>query len=257
MLKQQKHMVTLRSAMLLAAFMTLAAAASAQNFLAVFSSPVYDSIKVGGKCIAIERFDPVFGGVKPAVILIHGSDGLEEHGDAYRKAGKLLAANGYVAILVHYFDATGIPQWKGKGLQMTEEEFKTWMSVIKATVKYAKCQPNVCSERIGLVGFSLGAYLAVATGATEHEDISAVVEMFGGVPTALVHNFSEMPPTLILHGECDDIVPVSEAKKLARDLKASHRCYEMTTFPCQGHIFDDATQKEASALVKSFLDRNL
>jgi dienelactone hydrolase len=41
-------------------------------------------------------------GVRPAVLLLHGLDGLQYRGAAYREAARHLARNGYAALLVHY-----------------------------------------------------------------------------------------------------------------------------------------------------------
>jgi len=50
----------------------------------------------------------------------------------------------------------------------------------------------------------------------EDKRIKAVVDFFGGMPDYFVERLDGMPPVLILHGEQDQKVPVSEAHKIAR-----------------------------------------
>jgi dipeptidyl aminopeptidase/acylaminoacyl peptidase len=43
-------------------------------------------------------------------------------------------------------------------------------------------------------------------------------------------------PTLILHGECDERVPVSEGRYFARALRAFGVPFELVIYPREGHL---------------------
>src|SRR5262249_59374173 len=88
------------SLILLLAVGGTAAAQTVKKSTATFSA--------GGKDISLERFEPAQAGPHPAVVMLHGCDGLEGFGAVlYRGAAEQLAREGYVVLLPHYFERTG------------------------------------------------------------------------------------------------------------------------------------------------------
>jgi hypothetical protein len=73
-----------------------------------------------------------------------------------------------------------------------------------------------------------------------------------------------MPPTLLVHGGADEVVPVRESLEL-RDLLLRHgRSCEVKVYPGAGHVFarrdggvDWAAALEAQQLALAFLNRHL
>jgi len=72
-------------------------------------------------------------------------------------------------------------------------------------------QPGVDPQRVGLLGLSLGSFPLVSVAPNE-ERVGCVVEYFGGMLPNVADNLRRMPPTLILHGEKDPLVPVEQAQ---------------------------------------------
>jgi dipeptidyl aminopeptidase/acylaminoacyl peptidase len=66
-----------------------------------------------------------------------------------------------------------------------------------------------------------------------------------------------MPPTLILHGEMDLIVPVSNAHRLERHYKANKLPYEIKIYKVQGHGFTGEDGKDSSARTLAFFNKHL
>ena len=60
-----------------------------------------------------------------------------------------------------------------------------------------------------MMGFSLGSFLSLSAGAIDPGQIAAIVEYYGGLPPNLQYGAKSMPPTLILHGDKDVLVPVA------------------------------------------------
>jgi len=164
------------------------------------------------------------------VLALHGSSGLRE-GWAEQPA-RLMAARGYCVFVVHYFERTGTI-WADHA--STRRHFSSWMGTIGDAIRFAARHSLVNADRIGLLGFSLGAYLALAVASVEPR-VKAVVEFFGGMPQEL-HGFTRMAPVLILHGEQDRIVPLSEATRLQQLFERSGTPYEMKVYPKAGHGF--------------------
>src|SRR5690606_8253724 len=109
------------------------------------------------------------------------------------------------------------------------------------TVKFTSRHPRVEAEKIGLLGFSLGAYLSLAVATEKDMKIAAVAEFFGGLPD---HFWKEshalhLPPTLIIHGIKDQIVPAKEAYALRGLLATRQVPFEIKLYDCD-HLFKGA-----------------
>src|SRR5262249_35699978 len=158
-----------------------------------------------------------------------------------------------VVLLPHYFDKTGTQF-------ATHEDdtryFATWMKAIADAIQFAGKQPNVDDQHIGLIGYSLGAYLSLSEGSVDPR-VKAVVEYFGGLPEFFARESKSLPPTLILHGEADQLVPVKEAYALEALLKIKGVPYEMKIYPQQGHGFSGSAATDSMRRTVAFLDRNL
>jgi len=217
------------------------------------------SFESGGKTIAVDRYaqsSQPNNDAKPklpAVIIVHGAGGLNEHAEAYKKYAQDLAGAGYVAFVVHYFDRTETKTCNDKIIRMN---FLTWMKTLQDAATYVEKQPNVDDKKIGLLGFSLGSFLSLATAARDPR-FGAVVEYFGGYPGPLAAMVQKMPPTLILHGEDDKSVSVEEAHKLESLLKNKHATYEIKLYPGQGHGFTGEDSNDAKKHAMAFFDKYL
>ena len=207
------------------------------------------SFQSGGKNITAEQFVPSSGKPSPIVLALHGSGGPPESGASEAKA---LAGQGYIVLAPLYFERTG-HTWAQP--EEIEPNFETWMSVVQDAIGYALSLPNN-TGKLGLLGFSLGAYLALSV-ATSDERVNAVVDFFGGLPDVLYGTANRMPPVLILHGEADPVVPFSQAQKLQRWMAEKNFPYEMKSYPGAGHSFSGLDMMDAATRTLAFLDKNL
>jgi carboxymethylenebutenolidase len=189
-----------------------------------------DTFTAGGKSIPVERFTPKARGKHPAVLLLHGSDSLQATGSLYRSNAAALANQGYVVLLVHYLDRTEVAQVNPKALR--EKDLAAYLDTVRQAVLYARRQPGVDPERVGVVGVSLGACLGLAAAAQQDLKTAAVVDLFGGLPEKYRKTVRSLPPTLILHGDADKVVPVEEAYALCGFMVANR-------FPCEIEIYRD------------------
>lgn len=137
---------------------------------------------VGDKAIAMDCFAPDSGEPHPAILLLHGSEGMKDR-LIYRSVAHLLARRGYVALIVHYFERTETKRIEPAAI--TEKLFGAWMDTVRQAVFQAAKLPGVDGQRIGLLGFSLGAYLSLAVATQADLAIAAVADFFGGLPEKL------------------------------------------------------------------------
>jgi len=165
----------------------------------------------------------------------------------------MLAGMGFAVYVLHYFDRTGTTWADDPTIRL---HFATWMRTIGDALTFISTQPQVDAARIAILGFSLGAYLALAA-ATRDNRVKAVVDFFGGLPQELCNDLHHIPPVLILHGEADTTVPVSEAYHLQNLLEARGAPHEIKIYPGAGHQFDAATMMDAAHRALAFLNRTL
>jgi len=206
----------------------------------------------GGRSIAYDAFVPEHNGHRfPAIIGLHGSGG--GHATMADPAAQL-AGYGFAVFVPHYFDRTGTTPVVDK--QTAIRNFPVWGKTVWDAITHVEHQPAVDPNRIGLLGFSLGAYLALSVAAVDQR-VKAVVDFFGGFPKEMKLFMRRLCPTLILHGDADTTVPVAEAYYLQEILEKKAIPYEMQIYGGAGHGFNGENWQDARRRTLAFLQRHL
>ncbi len=201
--------------------------------------------------VHVDVFRPKTDGRFPIVVALHGSGGFAhvQYGDF----AQMLADRGFAVFVPHYFEATRTT-WAYP--QEIREHHRQWLSVISDAIDYAQTQDFADPESIGIVGFSLGAYLGLAL-ASSQPRIRAVVDYFGGMHEQAIAEMKHCPAVLILHGDRDQTVPVTEAFKLESLLKSRHVPHEMKIYKGAGHGFRGLDILDAAQRSYFFLKKHL
>ncbi len=210
------------------------------------------SFQSGGKSIRLDAYLPetADGAAVPAVIALHGAGGGVSGMDRY---AAMLAAEGFAVYILHFFDRTGT---ESADKPTILRNFPVWMKTLWDATSFVEAQPEVDRERIALLGFSLGAYLSLANSAIDRR-VKIVVEFFGGMPKEMNFFMRRLCPVLILHGEADPTVPVSEAYQLQKLLEKKKIPYEMKIYPGAGHGFEAEVWRDAGLRSLAFLQKYL
>ena len=199
--------------------------------------------------VRVESFAPAGERRRPALVLLHGADGLGAD-RGYRAAARALAAAGHPTFLPHYLDRTGEAR---AAFSSVGTHFPLWLAALRGVLDRAAGE----DRRIGLVGVSLGAALAVALAARDAR-VAALVDHFGFLPPGLADGPDlRLPPTLILHGARDAIVPVANAHALAALLARRGVPHEVVVYPDQAHGFTGSARTDAALRTAAFLRRHL
>jgi len=142
----------------------------------------------------------------PGVIILHGIEGFKAHHEEF---GERIAKEGYVTL---------IPQWFGgetEGKNPDEVELNDIFSIVESL----RSSKYVDKTRIGLIGFSLGAALALIF-ASSNKDIKALILYYPPADREKITQFFKkirissdfikniLSPTLIIQGDNDRIVPI-------------------------------------------------
>ena len=204
-------------------------------------------IDVGGQTMEGYLTKPTDAGPHPAVIVIQEIWGVNSH---IQYVADRLPSRGYVGLAPAMFHR------QGRMVQGLHEEMETalgWMgnckddeivADVRAAVDYLKAQPNVQSDRIGIVGFCFGgrvSYLA----ACSVSDLAASVVFYGGRimvslgdgPTPLAQTANVSAPILGLFGEEDQNPTPEDVATIAEELTKNNKTHEFHMYPGCGHGF--------------------
>jgi carboxymethylenebutenolidase len=204
--------------------------------------------------VPLTRYAAEQDGKRPSVLLLHGSHGFELMPRAYERYANALSAKGIDAYLLRYLTAADAPVFDPKTSTQEKREayeatrFDFWAKRVSTVVTATLARADSLG-RIGLLGFSLGGYVAAATAARD-ERVAALGVLYGGMPDAMVSEVKHLPPLIELHGTADRNVPLAKGEELVRLGKATGAEAELVTYPNRKHGFDfsDTDPMTADAL---------
>jgi carboxymethylenebutenolidase len=212
------------------------------------------SYQSGTVSIAIEQHEPVTAGAHPGILVLHGSMGAGSYWMG--RFSPALTRLGAAVYAPRYLQKTGTLLATSKKI-LDGKHFPAWLAAVRDAVSYVAGRQGIDTRRIGVLGFSLGGYLAMAL-AAEDRRIQAVVELAGGLPPGWEDQVSkDMAPVLLLHGDNDAVVPVSEAYKAERVLKERGVVCELEVFPGERHWITGAAQARLLMRCSEFLAKHL
>ena len=207
----------------------------------------------GGKKIGADHCEPTTPGRHPAVIVLHGAGGTLFDGPDMRRMSSALAAAGIDVYFVHYFDRTGT--WFGVDAGM-QKNFGTWLQTLRDAIKWVRSQRSA-NGPIGLYGYSLGGFLALAAG-SDNPDVGAIVEQAGGLWNGSERLIGRMPPLLLVHGSADRRVPFDKyATPLVSLLRRRGIHFKTHFVPGQGHVFTQPALVQVRKDAAKFFAENL
>lgn len=206
----------------------------------------------GGRRIGVQAWRAAVDHA-PAIVVLHGA-GVVDVGYRYiSRLGRKIAAHGFHAFLVEYFDRTGT-SYATDAIIRTHTA--TWLETIHDTVDFIVAQPGVDAENIGTLGYSLGGYLAVAH-AAQDDRIRAVVELAGGIDIETAVSARRLPPLLIVHGREDQRVSFHNAVELQGLCEKLHSPVQTLFLPGERHTLSPGAALVAVRQAMRFFDTHL
>ena len=215
----------------------------------------YETIKIptGATEIPAQLHSPPGTGSTGLVVIAYGTDGLKdnEHGpwktmiEGYAAA---LSKRGLFALVPDYFvktgTAPGIPA--AEAMMMKRDD---WAAALSDSIAHAKTQPRVDSQRIGLLGFSLGGHLVLRIRAVTKPRV--LVEYFAPMLDG-IGSAGHVPYAQIHHGTKDSTPGTGFANAGAIEAILKREGTAVTLYPYEGagHGFaaKDESNQKASAL---------
>ena len=223
---------------------------------------------LAGKKVSAFLCEPSASGKFPPVILLHGSG---SDTGSWGAQGYLvqrcedLADHGFVGEVLEYYSLTGIVNPTD---ERDREFWPTWLDEIDAAISDLRRREKVDSTaKAGLIGFSLGASIAISAGETYPSEIGAIVDYYGTFAHEFESGLSQMPPTLILNGGADEFGTNDDAVRFDQLLTRAGRPHEIKIYSGDHHLFDDpyanprvykeAHAKDAWSRTIAFLEKYL
>ncbi len=208
-------------------------------------SPQLARFASGDRQVSYEIFGPVSTG--PLILMLHGVGGPAI--PLYRGLAQYLAAKNYTVLFLHYFDAADT-------YRASDRNYLAWEKTVSDLVDECRKNPNYANRKIGLLGFSLGASVALAAG-SQAIPVDAVAEWYGSLPDEFFYTLKGMPPLLILHGRHDDNIPVQNAYQILQLCGMKNFTCESHIYPDQGHGFLPPDYDDAVKRTLDFFSRHL
>jgi len=226
-----------------------------------------DGMVIEGILIRPGGYEP--GREYPLITIIHGGpewSWWKGWHASWHQWGQLLASNGYAVLLPNPRGSSGY------GWEFVEANFKDWgggdFQDIMTGIDHVIHMGVADSTRLGICGWSYGGYLtawavsqsgrfkAAAAGAGPSDlvsfyDITPCPSVFDAYFGASVHDNRDLyerlspvryvenveTPLLILHGQNDPGVDVSQSQKLYNEMKKAGKTVELIVYPDEGHQF--------------------
>jgi carboxymethylenebutenolidase len=214
------------------------------------------SFKSNGRSVRVQVFraqsaNGPANGKYPAVMMLHGAGGIGGGMMIYPQA-KALAARGISAFVVSYYD--GLPEKtrsKDCASLFTQRD-----KVIEDAFSFIAGQADVDPDAIGVFGLSLGGFHGLSLAARDWR-VAALVNVFGAVPQTVAPTLTRLPPTLIMHGDKDRIVPVAHSRVLSARLDQLGVTHELVVYQGSGHVFNGQILSDSIRRTTDFFDTQL
>ena len=236
--------------LLLASGGKLSAATLKSEALFTVSAQQFQS---GGRAIRADHLEPTAAGPHRAILVLYGSGGMIFDGPEMQRVAASLARAGNAVYVVHYFDRTGTLAARDGVMQ---ENFESWLGTVRDAIGWVQSERK-SAQPVGIYGYSLGAFLAVAA-ASNDPRVGAVAEQAGGVWNGNESRIGKMPPVLVLHGRQDTRVPLGKyGEPLIALLRRRGAAVETRLNPQERHRYTEAGMVQVRAQVPEFFARKL
>jgi carboxymethylenebutenolidase len=178
-------------------------------------------------------------GQGPGILMLHAWWGLNPF---FKELCQRLAREGFVVFapdLYHGKVAATIEEAERLSNQLEEKQA---VADIDKAIEYLQTLPDMTSPDLAVIGFSLGAYLALSISCRRPQDVRRVVAFYGTRPG----DYAPARAAYLGHfAESDEFEPESSVKEFEKDLRTANRPVTFYTYPGTGHWFFEADRADA------------
>lgn len=176
----------------------------------------------------------------PGVLVLHAWWGLTP---VFRQVCDRLAKAGFVALAPDLYAGTTVDTIDAATNLLAKRNSAAMAARAEAGLRALREHSAVRGERLGAVGFSMGAAWALAL-AAEHADTFGPVALFYGVDAI---DFSATSASFQGHfAEHDEWEPLDGVRQMEADMRAAGREVDLHVYPGVGHWFLEPNRPEYS-----------
>lgn len=178
----------------------------------------------------------------PAMILIHGSDGIH---DGTRAHAKRLRDLGVATLIVDSFTTRGVGSVAEDQIRITEQ---TMIADAYAALDLLASHPHIDPARIGIIGFSKGGTVAVYSAsakvrqwmARDAPEFAVHIALYPFCNVSVSDPATTGAPIYMLLGEKDDYTPARHCMTLQSEWNAAAGRVNTSLYPGAAHSFDSS-----------------
>ncbi len=187
----------------------------------------------GGEDITVVLFSPPTEGLPMAgagILLLHGGGGAALEIRRWLEDATRLAARGYTVAFPAWFgdDPEGRRQGRGAFQRQAALDGFNWLAA----------QPGVDPDRIGILGFSRGGFMACELAVSDAPAKAVVAIAAGG--RREVEEILRKPPTLLIMADGDPVVEPGVTRNWERTLRRAGAHVEVEVLDSDHHVPEPA-----------------
>ena len=211
---------------------------------------------LAGRVVRAEFCRNAHSGREPALVVLYGCGGF---GGLDHRLAQTYPHAGFATLYIDYFALTPPLGRRGFcGRAVTSQIASVWRTTVLAAVGWLGSRGGVDPLRVGLLGWSLGANVALATASSPGgRQLAALVayspDAFPAAPTAA----SRFPPTIVLLSRRGDRPSLRGARTFVAALAACGVPNELYLYPAGSHYWQGRQSREGFADAVAFLRRHL
>jgi len=206
-----------------------------------------DAVDIDGAKLKGLIYRPAGNGPFPAVVAMHGCDGLPEPGSIisrrYADWGERLMGAGYVVLFPDSFAARGLGAQCSAG-QRSLRSGRERVVDIEAARRFLQAQSYVAADRVSLIGWANGGVATLWTvrpGAARRDgkpDFRSAVAFYPDCRISAGLGWSARVPTLVLIGDNDDVSSPPACRQMVDGAHGRSALARIVVYPGAYHDFD-------------------
>jgi carboxymethylenebutenolidase len=155
----------------------------------------------------------------PVIVLLHGNGAFRPpFGDQIHGFAETLAKLGYVTAVPGYYVNDKAPP-----IEKPDTDPGPHMQKLADAITMVGKRKDVDLNRLGLIGYSLGAAVAMRYIVANSGKAKVLADFFGPVDSTIEGGVGHFPPTIIFHNQDDELVVVAKSSSPLNDLLTSKK----------------------------------
>ncbi len=206
-------------------------------------------VEIGEYRLDAALFRPPGTGPFPAVVALHGCDGLFGQGGAIRphlaEWGRVLAGKGFVVLFPDSFGSRGLGS-QCRVRARSVQPYRERVADANAARTWLQGQDWVKKDRVGLIGWSNGAIAALWAVRPQAQldddlpDFRSVAALYPGCRRLGEAAWSTRIPAMILLGAADDWTPARDCEQMVAGARGRSARTVVIAYRGAHHQFDHA-----------------